>query len=94
MDKKEANQIINEQLKKYRSKTYKELTLLIGAEAITYEIPGKNNVKYQIEIQAFWDNKPNGDIRVSGSIDDCGLRAFFPLTEDFIKDSNNNFVGE
>lgn len=94
MDKKEAKRIIAEQLKKYRSKSYQELIQLIDAEPIVYEIMENNNIKYQIEIQVFWDDKPNGDIRVSGDIDDGGFRAFFPLTKDFIKDPNNYFVGE
>ena len=42
MDKKEAKQIINEQLKRYRSKSYEELTQLIDAEPITYDVQGNN----------------------------------------------------
>jgi len=28
----------------------------------------------------FWDDSVGGDIRVIGSLDDGGIRAFFPLT--------------
>ena len=94
MDKKEAKRIITEQLEKYRSKSYQELIQLIDTEPITYELTSNSNTKYQIEIEAFWDDKPNGNMRVIGYIDDGGFRAFSPLSDDFIKDSNNNFVGE
>jgi hypothetical protein len=67
---------------------------MINAEPITGNRVGASGACYQIEIQASWDDKPNGNIRVVGSIDDGGLRAFFPLTEDFIKSPLNEFVGE
>ena len=67
---------------------------MIDAEPITGERTGPSGKWYQIEIQAFWDGKPDGDIRVMGSIDDGGWRAYFPLCEDFIKSPSNEFVGE
>lgn len=93
-NKKEAKQIIREQLLKFRSKPYSELIQMLGKEPITYEIAGQSEIKYQIEIQVFWDDRPNGDIRVMGNIDDGGLRSFYPLTDDFVKNPMNNFVGE
>lgn len=32
----------------------------------------------------FWDHREGGAIRVLGTVDDGGWRAFRPLTEDFI----------
>ena len=40
------------------------------------------------------DAKPDNNIRVSVSIDDGGLRAFFPMTDDFIMSPSGAFVGE
>ena len=94
MDKKEARQIISTELESFRDKPYYELVQMINAEPITGERTSPSGKLYQIEIQVFWDDKPKGNIRVSGSIDDGGLRAFFPLTEDFIKSPLNGFVGE
>lgn len=51
-------------------------------------------VAYQGEVQVFWDDKPNGAIRVMASIDDGGWRAFVPLTADFILAPDGTFVGE
>lgn len=94
MNKNEARQIIRAELEPYRAKPYSELTEMIDAEPVIGEATGPGGTLYQIEIQAFWDGKPNGDIRVIGSIDDGGWRAIFPLTEDFIKSPSDKFVGE
>ncbi len=93
MDKAEAKKIIAKELETYRAKPYEELVKLIDTP-IAYEKAGPGGIIYQIEIQVFWDDQPNSDIRVIGSIDDGGLRAFFPLTDDFIKSPTGEFVGE
>ena len=94
MNKQEAQKIIAEKLKPYREKPYSELIKMIKQKPSTYELRGQSGVLYQIEIQAFWDDKPNGNIRVMGSIDDGGLRAFAPLGDDFIKNPKDEFIGE
>ena len=67
---------------------------MIDAEPVTGERTGSSGKWYQIKIQAFWDGKPGGDIRVVGSVDDGGWRTFCPFTESFIKSPSNEFVGE
>lgn len=94
MNSAEGKEIIAEQLQPYRSKPYDELIKMIDAEPITFEVTASSSAKYQIEIQAFWDGKPGQDVRVVGSIDDGGWRAFFPLTDSFIKTSDDQFVDE
>ena len=93
MNKEEAKSIIAAELEKYRSQQYEELIKIIN-ESIAYEITTSGGICYQIEIQAFWDNKPNRNIRVMGSIDDGGIRAFVPLCDDFIKSPSGDFIGE
>ena len=94
MNKKEAKEIIKHQLEPYRGKPYSELIKMINAEPITYEHIGLSGSLYQIEIQAFWDDKANSNVRVMGSIDDGGWRAFSPLSDDFIKNPKDEFIGE
>lgn len=60
----------------------------------TGEREGASGAAYQFEIEVFWDDKPGGDVRVMGSIDDGGLRAFLPLCEAFIMSPSGRFVGE
>jgi len=94
MNKEEAKQIISTGLEQFRTKPYSELVQMIDSKPITGERTGPSGQSYQIEIQAFWDGKPDGDIRVMCSIDDGGLRTFVPLTDDFIKSPSGDFVGE
>jgi folate-binding protein YgfZ len=84
MDKIEAKQLINEELEILRAKSYKDLLDSIDT-SLHYEKKGASGTLYQIELQVFWDDRPDGDLRVIGSVDDGGWRAFFPLGEDFIK---------
>ncbi len=94
MNKNEAQILIGEILSKYRKKDYLTLKRLIETEIKTGEIIGKSGTEYHYEIQLFWDDKKNGNIRVMVNIDDGGLRVFRPLSNDFIKSSNNTFIGE
>lgn len=94
MNNREAQEILKSELDKYRRKLYRELKDLVD-NLIVYEITASSGAKYQLEIQILWDDKPDGNIRVIGSIDDGrSIRAFVPLTDDFIKNSSNNFVDE
>ncbi len=94
MNTQEAKKIIADQLKSYREKPYSELIKMIKQKPLTYEIRGQSGTLYQIEIEAFWDDRPNEDIRIMGSIDDGGLRAYSPISDDFIKSPTDEFVGE
>ena len=94
MDKQEAKKIIAQELKTFRDKPYHELIQMIDAEPIVYEVSGSQGATYQTEIQAFWDDKPNKDIRIIGAIDDCGWRVYSPLCDGFIKNPEGEFIGE
>lgn len=93
MDKEEARAILGKRLEEYRRRSYAELQSLLDAPE-RCEVTGDSGVWYQLEFQAVWDDKPGGDLRVMGAIDDGGLRAFFPLQEDFILTPHGRFVGE
>ncbi len=93
MDKTEANEIINNEIKDLRKKPYNDLAKIIDS-GITKEVKGKSRKLYQLEIQAFWDDKKGENLRVSIAIDDGGWRAFIPITNDFIISPNGEFIGE
>jgi hypothetical protein len=96
MDKKEANSILAEHLARYRTRSYAELAAWArGGRIDTAEAVGQSGTNYQIEIQFFWDDQPDGDVRVVGSVSDGrGIRAFVPLTDSFILSPEGRFVGE
>ena len=93
MNKEEALRVLHSVLMHYRERPYPELTRLIGRQE-TFEITAVSGSRYQIEIEAFWDDKANGNVRALGSINDCGTRAYLPLCRDFIMTPNGSFVGE
>jgi hypothetical protein len=79
----------------YRTRSYAELVPLVEAGQLeTLEISGPSGANYQLEFQFFWDDKPRANVRVIGSIDDGGWRAYFPPTASFILGPEGNFVGE
>ena len=93
MDKHEAKALLADKLREYRVLTYEQLRARVGDQD-NLELTGQSGTEYQTEVQFFWDHKPGGDIRVMGAIDDGGWRAYFPLTDDFIRAPDGSFVGE
>jgi hypothetical protein len=89
----EAKALLRSHLQSYRDRSYAELAALIGSVQVA-QLAGAGGVEYQVEINFAWDDRPDGDIRVMGSIDDGGWRAFIPLCEDFIMAPDGTFVGE
>ena len=84
MDREEALGLLNAKLDEYRKMPYAELAAKIGYEEFP-EVVGPSGTEYQIEIQIRWDHKPDGDVRVMGSIDDGTFRgAFKPVCSDLI----------
>jgi|SRR6185437_4038018 len=78
MDKAEAKLLLSEELSRYRALPYAELFSLIDHEE-TFERTAPSGVTYQIEMQVFVDDASRQTLRVMGSIDDGGWRAFVPL---------------
>lgn len=83
MNQAEARSLLHTELLKYRTKDYSALLYLMEQQDC-FEVKGSSGVLYQLEVQAFWDNQPHDVLRVIGSIDDRGPRAFSPLVEAFL----------
>jgi hypothetical protein len=85
MDKSEAQKVLSAQLARFSQRSYSELVPLVESGHVEdFEARGASDTRYQVEVQFFWDDKPRGVIRVVGSIDDGGIRAFVPLTQTFL----------
>jgi hypothetical protein len=63
MDTNEARGILLAESAKYRAKNYGDLVALLRHQD-TYEIIGPSETVYQLELQAFWDDKATGVLRV------------------------------
>lgn len=83
MDREEAQTILNAKLDEYRQLTYDQFAARVGDEEFP-EVVGASGAQYQIEIQIVWDDKPGGAVRVLGSTDDGGWRAFLPLCDSLL----------
>ena len=94
MDSVEAKAVLGAELTKLRALSYTDLVERLLDRHETFEVAGPSGVRYQIELQAFWDDKPGRNLRVVAAIDDGGWRAFVPVTDDFILAPDGSFVGD
>ena len=83
MNTAEAKSLLSKELDALAKRTYDELAAMIGHSEVKHLV-GQSGADYQIELDVFWDSKPQGELRIVGSIDDGGWRAFLPLTESLI----------
>lgn len=93
MNREEAKEILSRELAAYRKRPYNELLCLLKSQD-TKEVVGVSGRTYQLEFQAVLDDPKTQDLRVMGAIDDSGVSAFAPLTEDFIITKEGKCVGE
>ena len=93
MDKAEAKSLLSQELSRYRELPYAELFSLVD-KIETFERAAPSGVTYQIEMQVFVDDESRQTVRVLGSIDYGGWRAFAPLSDSFILAPDGSFVGE
>ena len=93
MDTVAAQKVLDKWVAKLRTEPYRELASRVGS-VTTDDVARDGERSWQVEVEVFWDDEPDGDVRVMVSIDDGGLRAFVPMTADFIKSPSGQFVGE
>jgi hypothetical protein len=91
MDTVAAKKVLNAWLAKLRAVPYKELAARVDS-VTNDEVARDSERSWQVEVQVLWDDEPNGNIRVTASIDDGGLRAFVPMTDGFVKTPSGEFV--
>lgn len=93
MNPQEARTVLTEQLHPYRFEGYKALQRLL-AEADIFEIQGPSGAPYRLQIEAVWDDRPGGNLRVFGLLEDGeGLGAFAPVTGEFTIASTGAIIG-
>jgi hypothetical protein len=95
MDRAEALAVADGIAEELRRVPYEALVARLLDAVETRDVAGASGTEYQIEVQGFWDRaRRPGNLRVMVSVDDGGLRAFAPLTTDFIMAPDGSFVGE
>ena len=93
MNGQDARGVLQSHLARYRGESHAALQRLLGAPE-TADVHGPSGTSYQIAVQAAWDDRPGGNLRVVGGIDDRGWRAFAPMTESFVVAPDGSFVGD
>ena len=83
MNKLEAQSILDEQLAIFARQSYEELAKLVNVPK-NIAVQSPSGTKFQIEFNIFYDSGKRDNLRIIGSIDDGGWRAFMPLTKTLI----------
>ena len=84
---------MHQRLAAYRELPYGELAARVD-RVETLNIRRGAERPWQLEFQFHWDSDPGGAVRVTGSIDDGGIRAYFPVSDSFIKSRSGELIGE
>ncbi len=83
MNKVEAQSILDERLSSFVRRPYADLAAAVDKPEVASVKAGSGR-EYQIEFNVFFDAGAHQELRIVGSIDDGGLRAFLPLTKTLI----------
>ena len=99
--------VLTEHLDRFRSCSYKELVEQIAIRRKTHDCLGffsgmtADNVRYEIEVNVFWDDQQARTVRVCGDLTLLpprklfGLPIYVPnLTDSFIMQPDGNFLDE
>jgi hypothetical protein len=74
VNQEEAEEILANRVRQLKKLPYAEFrSWVIEKKTETPLMKGPSGTEYQVEIQAMWDSKRRGDIRVFVSVDDGGL---------------------
>jgi len=92
MDNEEAVAVLERELAALGGASYADLVARIAAGPRAIERSAPSGATYQMEIDVRWDDRPGGNVRVVGSIDDGQWRVFVPMTRSFIKAPDDSFV--
>src|SRR5262249_11547493 len=65
MNQQEARSLLAEYLARYQRRSYAALVAMIG-NGECYDVRGSSGLRYQVEVQAVWDDRPDG--RCVGSV--------------------------
>jgi len=94
MDKAEAQQVLARELTVLRGLPYDDLVERFLNRSESSWVTANSGARYQLELQAFWDDPRNRTLRIAAAVDDGGWRAWKPLTESFIIGPDGAFIGE
>lgn len=84
MNHQEVENILSSELAALRRRGYAELAKLVNQEKSTKQVVSPSGTMFYVDTMVVWDGPEGGDVRVIAAIDDGGVRAFVPVSDDFI----------
>lgn len=93
MDKIEAEQLAEMELESYRSLKYEAIATKLGTQDC-FERETEDGNKYSVEVDFFYDDAEEGNIRVIAMISNSLWTSISPFSSDFIVAPDGSFIGE
>jgi hypothetical protein len=94
--REEEDWVLEQVIEEWREKSFAQLAESVRARELeAYQRVAPSGKLYNVEVQVFWDHKPDGPVRVLVLVDDGSLRgAFKPRSSDFLLSPDGTFIGE
>ena len=83
MSDEEAKGMLRAEFLKLQAAGYDKLAERLAGKKERSDVIALSGATYHVELEGFWEDKEQRDLRVVASIDDGGLRAFLPFTDAF-----------
>jgi hypothetical protein len=84
--------ILQAEIERLETLSYAELLKYLNEVEVKHSGESGGEDYYQIEIQAFWDDRKTKNLRVMAAIDDGGLKAFKPICDSLIITPEGKFL--
>ncbi len=96
LDNPDAEEVLEEELKKIKDMPHSKLSTFMGASNIlSYEVGGKNDdVGYDVEVESAWVDEPGGNLEVHVALFEKSWRVALPLTATFIITPDDSIIEE
>ena len=75
--------MLRAETRKLRALPYPQLVDRLAGKQLSLETVAPSGVTYHVEVEGFWDDRAERELRVVMSIDDGGLRTLLPITDSF-----------
>ena len=93
MDKRKAEQLAETELESYRSLQYETIAAKLGTQEC-FERETEDGNKYSVEVDFFYDDAEERNIRVTAMISNSFWTSISPFSSDFIVAPDGSFIGE
>lgn len=95
MEKKAIEEIIAKEMADLRMQSYESLRKDFLDNPQAKEMTGSDGKQYEVEVEAFWDDRPGGNLRVFVLVSGSSLwRTIKPYGDTFIISPAGEFIGE